>query len=258
MPTPSTAVTRQPWATATAVALVPAGLLLWGCSHPAEPQPVPSAEPSAPATAAVELIQGDPATAGYYYAVRLTGFTPGATVPVVCRDTVTPDGFKTFTLPIASDGTAATDRQCYSGDGPLHWVTAAGLASNKITWDVQPTDPATTTTAATTTPAPRPTLTPRSPSPSPTPRRTENRSVQLAQGAPATFGYWYDVHLNGFPASTAVELVCRDSADPDGFKTFTVRTDDTGAARIAQACYSGDGPQHWITADGQTSNKVTW
>ncbi|GAA3782255.1 hypothetical protein GCM10022225_83280 [Plantactinospora mayteni] len=88
--------------------------------------------------------------------------------------------------------------------------------------------------------------------------RAEAQTVRLSQGAPATAGYWYDVRLDKFPPDSAAELVCRDSVGPSGFKTFSIRTDGAGTAHIAEACYSGDGPQHWITANGIESNRVAW
>jgi hypothetical protein len=83
-------------------------------------------------------------------------------------------------------------------------------------------------------------------------------TVQLIRGDPAPFGYWYRVHLSGLMPHSNVVLICRDSVDPGGFKTFTVQIAAAGAATVEQACYSGDGPEHWVTADGRESNRVTW
>ncbi|MCW3001921.1 MAG: domain containing protein [Conexibacter sp.] len=82
--------------------------------------------------------------------------------------------------------------------------------------------------------------------------------VSLAQGAQAPSGYQYAVTVGGFPASSAVSVVCRDSVTPGGFKTVTLTTDASGSAATANACYSGDGPDHWVTANGVESNHVAW
>lgn len=103
--------------------------------------------------------------------------------------------------------------------------------------------------AHTSTPSP----TPASPSPA-----SPNPVVQLAQGPAAPAGYRYAVTLTGFPASTSVSVECYDSVSPGGFYNFSLPTSSSGAAYTASECYSGDGPDHWVVADGVTSNHVTW
>lgn len=83
-------------------------------------------------------------------------------------------------------------------------------------------------------------------------------TLYLAQGPPAPGGYWYAVSLVGYPASSAVAITCRDSVSPGGFVTFTMNTDDSGNATSTSGCYSGDGPEHWVTALGNESNRVSW
>lgn len=85
-----------------------------------------------------------------------------------------------------------------------------------------------------------------------------NPQVRLAQGQPGPSGYRYAITLSGFPAGAQILVACFDSADPDGFYSFSIGTDGSGAAATASACYSGDGPDHWVTAGGATSNHVTW
>ena len=99
----------------------------------------------------VRLAQGPPAPAGYRYAVSLSGFRPATSVRVTCYDSASPQGFYSFTLTTSASGSAFTDKECYSGDGPEHWVTANGVPSNKVPWAAAPA-PA-TGTPPTTAPA---------------------------------------------------------------------------------------------------------
>jgi hypothetical protein len=83
-------------------------------------------------------------------------------------------------------------------------------------------------------------------------------TLYLAQGPPAPGGYWYAVSLVGYPPSSAVAITCRDSVSPAGFITFTMHTDGSGDATSTSGCYSGDGPEHWVTALGNESDRVSW
>jgi hypothetical protein len=80
------------------------------------------------------LARGPAAPAGYRYAISLSGFPGGSQVTIVCRDSVDPGGFYTFQLGVDGAGNGATSSQCYSGDGPDHWITANGIESNHMTW----------------------------------------------------------------------------------------------------------------------------
>jgi hypothetical protein len=128
---------------------------------PATTRP-PSSRPHPTAT----LRRGPTAPAGFWYSVVLRGFTPGRDVPATCYDSVSPGGFKTFTVRIDSTGAGSAQRGCYSGDGPDHWVRAGGVESNHLTWTwtrppTSPTPPPTspTTPSATSPPAqPKPTV----------------------------------------------------------------------------------------------------
>ena len=51
---------------------------------------------------------------------------------------------------------------------------------------------------------------------------------------------------------------CYDSTSPQGFQTFTLHTDGSGDASTSTGCYSGDGPDHWVVANGVASNHVQW
>jgi hypothetical protein len=83
----------------------------------------------------VSLAQGPPAPAGYRYAISLHGFAAGSTVTISCRDSVDPDGFYTFTIVTDGAGNASTENQCYSADGPDHWVVAdSSVESNHVQW----------------------------------------------------------------------------------------------------------------------------
>jgi hypothetical protein len=83
-------------------------------------------------------------------------------------------------------------------------------------------------------------------------------SVSLAQGPAAPQGYRYAISLTGFAGGAAVTVVCRDSVDPGGFYSFTLTTDASGNAYTAAYCYSGDGPDHWVTANTAESNHAQW
>ena len=88
---------------------------------------------------------------------------------------------------------------------------------------------------------------------------TGTASVTLAQGPAAPYGYRYAVTVSGFPANTAVSISCRDSVDPNGFYTFNLATNSSGSGSVSNDCYSGDGPDHWVVANGQiSSNHVQW
>lgn len=93
----------------------------WGA---APPPPSPS----------VGLAQGPAGPAGYRYAITLSGFSPGASIPITCYDSVSPGGFYSFSLTTDGAGNAYTASQCYSGDHPDHWVVAGGIGSNHVTW----------------------------------------------------------------------------------------------------------------------------
>lgn len=82
--------------------------------------------------------------------------------------------------------------------------------------------------------------------------------VLLAQGAAAPEGYRYAVSLSGFAPRSAVSVECYDSVDPGGFFHFAIATNADGGAYTQSECYSGDGPQHWVTAGSVTSNYVSW
>ena len=88
---------------------------------------------------------------------------------------------------------------------------------------------------------------------------TSSAAVALAQGPGAPAGYRYAISLSGFAASTGVSIECYDSVTPGGFYNFTLTTDAGGSASTASFCYSGDGPDHWVVANGRVeSNHVTW
>lgn len=85
-----------------------------------------------PAGATVQ--QGAPAPAGYRYDITLTGFSPNSDVAIDCYASWSTEPFYSFTLTTDSNGDAHTGSYCYAADGPEHWVTANGIASNAATW----------------------------------------------------------------------------------------------------------------------------
>lgn len=191
---------------------------------------VPDCSTLASATPQVTLTQGPAAPAGYRYAITLANFAANSAISVTCYDSVSPSGFYSFTLSTDGSGSASTAAYCYSGDGPDHWVIANGVASNHVTWGGSIAAP---------------------PPPGPA-------TVGLSQGSPAPAGYWYAITLTGFAAGSSVTVTCFDSVSPSGFQTFTLTTNGSGAASTSAWCYSGDGPDHWVTAGSVTSNHVTW
>lgn len=74
------------------------------------------------------------ATSGYRYAITLQHFPANADISVNCYDSKSPNGFFPFAMRTDGGGYAFTRSQCYSGDGPDHWVIAGGVASNHVTW----------------------------------------------------------------------------------------------------------------------------
>lgn len=98
--------------------------------------------------AVAHLAQGPAAPAGYRYAISLSGFAANSSVSITCYDSVSPGGFYTFPLTTNSAGDASTQSQCFSGDGPDHWIVAGGVQSNHLTWG------SSSTTGGGTTPPP--------------------------------------------------------------------------------------------------------
>jgi hypothetical protein len=86
-----------------------------------------------------------------------------------------------------------------------------------------------------------------------------NPTVTLAQGPVVSGGaYRYAITLSGFPANATVSVECYDSVSPSGFYNFGLTTDSSGNGFTQSQCYSGDGPDHWVVANGITSNHVQW
>lgn len=65
----------------------------------------------------------------------------------------------------------------------------------------------------------------------------------------------YGVTLLDFAPRSRVMITCVDSGGP--FYQYTATTDSHGNLYSA-ACWSADGPEHWVTAGGIVSNKLTW
>jgi hypothetical protein len=184
----------------------------------------------------VTLAQGPRVSDGiYHYAITLSGFVPNTMVSGECYDSVSSGGFgfSGFRLPIDASGNGFTQSKCYSGDGPDHWVVAEEvISSNHVQWG-----------------GGSPNL----------PQPPTQAKVTLAQGPVYSKDvYRYAVTLSGFLANTLVSIECYDSVSPSGFLHFTMTTDANGSASTQSECYSGDGPDHWVVAEGVTSNHVQW
>jgi Prokaryotic phospholipase A2 len=109
-------------------------------------------------------------------------------------------------------------------------------------------------------PAPLPPLPPlpQQPLPPVAPLPSGPAKVTLAQGPAAPAGYRYAITLSGFTPGSAVSITCYDSVSPGGFYSFHLTADVAGGASTASYCYSGDGPDHWVIANGVQSNHATW
>jgi hypothetical protein len=105
-----------------------------GAIPPVNPPNAPNPGTGTGASPRVTLGQGPAAPSGYRYAVSISAFAAGASVTIVCRDSVDPGGFFSFVITADGAGNGAVSNQCYSGDGPDHWVTANGIESNHVAW----------------------------------------------------------------------------------------------------------------------------
>lgn len=85
-------------------------------------------------------------------------------------------------------------------------------------------------------------------------------SISLSRGGPGPIGgsYWYSVVLSNFSPGSSVRVTCHDSVDPGGFYSQTFTINGAGQASDSTLCYSADGPSHWVTGGGVTSNFVSW
>ncbi|MEZ5406500.1 MAG: Ig-like domain-containing protein [Acidimicrobiales bacterium] len=76
-----------------------------------------------------------PIGGSFWYAVSLSGFTPGSSVTLNCYDSVNRTvSFWTQTFAIDGSGRASDTTLCYSADGPDHWVSGGGVESNHVGW----------------------------------------------------------------------------------------------------------------------------
>lgn len=94
------------------------------------------------------------------------------------------------------------------------------------------------------------------PAPAPT-SQPVIKKIMLSRGAAASSGYWYSVVLSGFTPGSSVTVSCHDSKDSQ-FWTQPFTIGSNGQASDSTLCYSGDGPDHWVTGGGVESNHVGW
>jgi peptidoglycan/xylan/chitin deacetylase (PgdA/CDA1 family) len=83
-------------------------------------------------------------------------------------------------------------------------------------------------------------------------------AVELAQGPQTPNGYSYAITLRGFPPGANVTVACHSPIASPGLGTFTLVADVAGGAFAPSICPSGGGVDHWVVADGVTSNRVAW
>lgn len=127
-----------------------------------------------------------------------------------------------------------TDDECYSADGPQHWVTAGGVMSNKVSWSNPGTSP---------TPASTPTSAP----PPPPPPTTYAETVG---GVTHTWTDYSDAggtEGSSIPAYQTVQIACKLT----GFK---VADGNTWWYRIASSPWSNS---YYASADAFYNNGQT-
>lgn len=81
--------------------------------------------------------------------------------------------------------------------------------------------------------------------------------ISLSRGAAINGGFWYSVALSGFSPGSSVTVACHDSIDSN-FWTQSFTISGSGTASDSTLCWSADGPAHWVTGGGVTSNTVNW
>ena len=167
------------------------------------------------------------------------------------------------------------DAYLLGADGVKHWISDGGTynclvaAGWRVTNDFAGLDQrwvinsfpqgGNATCSSGNAPVPTPVPPEVDPAPNPDPSGPTGPQVAtLSQGPAAPAGYRYRVVLTGFPSHASVSISCHDSVDPSGFYTFSLGTDGAGAASTESFCYSGDGPDHWVIANGVESNHVQW
>ncbi|GAA3782247.1 hypothetical protein GCM10022225_83270 [Plantactinospora mayteni] len=158
---------------------------------------------------------------GSWHAVKLRNYQSETNVVVRCHtdDTVV----RTLSVHTDANGSASAEQGCYFvGDGG-HWAETGIVQANPDTSG----------------PAAAPTVT-------------------LAKGAVRERAFWYRVTVAGYPPNTDLSVLCHDTASPAGFRQFKLRTGADGRATAENGCFSGDGPDHWVTVGGVTSNHVAW
>ena len=101
-----------------------------------------------------------------------------------------------------------------------------------------------------------PTVVKTVPAPAPPPQPATPK-ITLSRGAAASSGYWYSVVLSGFAPGSSVTVSCHDSRDSQ-FWTQTFTIGSNGQVSDSTLCYSGDGPDHWVTGGGVESNHIGW
>ena len=175
----------------------------------------------------VHLAQGPAAPTGYRYAVSISGFAPRSSVSVSCYDSASPAGFYTFSLQTDASGAASTQSQCYSGDGPDHWVVAGGLASNHVQWSSAPAPPP--------------------PTSAPPPPSTRPETVGGPTNTWSNYSNAGGTHGPTIPAYTTVQIACKVT----GFK---VADGNTWWYRIASPGWDGN---FYASADAFYNNGAT-
>lgn len=82
------------------------------------------------------------------------------------------------------------------------------------------------------------------------------KTISLARGGSAPWGYWYDTTVTG-PAGWSTTLHCNDGADAS-FWTQAITIPSSGSYRDSTLCYSGDLNPHWVHTGSLESNRLSW
>lgn len=187
--------------------------------------PVPAAPVIPPSVA---LSQGPTAPYGYRYAISLSHFAPNSSISVNCYDSISSGGFFSFTMATDASGNSSTASQCYSADGPDHWVIAGGVASNHVQWTVA---------------APAPVVVAPPPAPAPTWGETTGSVANTWTNYSNAGGS----QGPGIGSNQTVAISCKVGG-------FRVADGNTWWYRIAQAPWSN---QYFVSADAFYNNGAT-
>lgn len=165
--------------------------------------------------------------AGYWTRVSLRNYAPNSTVTLQCHDSVDPGGYASVSVAVDGAGNFTGDR-CWSNDGPQHWISVNGVASNKVVWNQ-------ISLAA---------------GPS---------CVGLEAGCPSG-GRYYAITFSSFPPGASVPFICHASGQ-DPSDPFHATIGSNGSAYHAgnkslDRCWNNDGVVRARHVSGGTTGNI--